>query len=555
MNEENWKQKYLDSLDKFEKQEKKWQSTETLFKQGLTRVALAAEGQDSKLDDDLALLRKILRSDLDLGHLENVINDLTQSVARLDEKRNDKSNNHSPQELLTHWLDSLSFPGPLKARIKNLRKQIDATQDLTDMEAPLRELATLVNEALLHESSAAQDTTQVAKHDNKPSGGGFFSRLFGSDSSNTASTVQLPNSAHTQAAVTSRDATPKISEFCIQLLDTLSLPTELTDQVESLKDKLGEGLSDHSIAPALTAIANLISAMRRQMEEENKELQEFLQQLGDKLKEIDQNLSGAKNSHKASMHSGREFDAVVHAHVKDIETTVEAAPESSQLKQQIQGRLDAIREHLDQYRDMEESRQHQLEAQLEQLNSRVHGMESEGENLRKRLQEKHEQAVRDPLTGLHNRLAYDERVIQEFARWKRYGQPMVLMMIDIDHFKKINDSYGHKAGDKALILIANQIQSNLRESDFLARFGGEEFIVLMPETDLKSAVIAADKLLKAVEQCQFHYQNAQVDITISAGLAQLRTDDTTESLFQRADDAMYRAKQAGRNQCLLETPA
>jgi len=127
-------------------------------------------------------------------------------------------------------------------------------------------------------------------------------------------------------------------------------------------------------------------------------------------------------------------------------------------------------------------------------------------------------------------------------------------MIDIDHFKNINDTYGHKAGDKALALIANQIQNNLRESDFLARFGGEEFVVLMPETDLDSAIIAADKLLKAVEQCQFHYQNAQVNITVSAGLSQLREDDSTETLFQRADEAMYRAKEAGRNRCLVESP-
>ena len=181
-------------------------------------------------------------------------------------------------------------------------------------------------------------------------------------------------------------------------------------------------------------------------------------------------------------------------------------------------------------------------------------MEDEGENLRKRLQEKHEQAVRDPLTGLHNRLAYDERIVQEFARWKRYDKPMVLMMIDIDHFKNINDNYGHKAGDKALVLIANQISNNLRESDFLARFGGEEFVVLMPETDIDSAIIASDKLLKAVEACEFHYQNAKVNITISAGLAQLRKDDNTDTLFKRADAAMYRAKETGRNRCLVEDP-
>jgi len=182
----------------------------------------------------------------------------------------------------------------------------------------------------------------------------------------------------------------------------------------------------------------------------------------------------------------------------------------------------------------------------------VYYVENEGENLRRRLQEKHEQAVRDPLTGLFNRLAYDERIVQEFARWKRYGQSMVLMMIDIDHFKAVNDTYGHKAGDKALVLIADQIRNHLRESDFLARFGGEEFVVLMPETNIDAAIIAADKLLKAVEQCEFHYQNSKVNITVSAGLAQLRKDDTTEGLFQRADQAMYRAKEAGRNRCLVE---
>jgi diguanylate cyclase len=541
MTDENWKKKYLDSLDNLERQEKRWQDTETLLKQGLTRVALAAQGLDGTLDNDLALLRKILRTDIDLNGLTGVVGNLTKSVQHLDEQRSDKSPTQSPQELLGDWLDSLSFPEPLSDRIKTLRKQIDATHNLDEMEAPLRELAALVNEAL------QQEQHQVVPAQ-KQNAGGFFSRLF---SGNNTS-----NEPPSQTATSAQPATQSnIGDFCIQLLDTLSLPAELTDKVDALKDQLGAGVDEHAVAPTLNAIADIISAMRQRMETENKELQTFLYQLGDNLKEIDQNLSGAKSSHKESMSSGREFDAVVHAHVQDIQTSVEAAPESSQLKQQIQGRLGAIRTHLQQYRITEETRQQQLEAQLDQLNNRVHGMESEGENLRQRLQEKHDQAVHDPLTGLYNRLAYDERIMQEFARWKRYEQPMVMMMIDIDHFKDVNDSYGHKAGDKALALIADQLHTHLRESDFLARFGGEEFVVLMPETDLNSSIAAAEKLRAAVEQCQFHYQNAQVNITISAGLAQLRKDDSTESLFQRADEAMYRAKQAGRNQCLTETPA
>jgi diguanylate cyclase len=533
MSGENWKQKYLDSLDNLERQEKHWRASESLLKQGLTRVALAAEGLDPQLDTDLSLLRETLRSDIDLQRLETVVEDLSHSVKRLDQQRQGQARADNPQQLLSQWLDNLSFPSPFGARLKKLRQQIDATHNLAEMETPLRELAQLVNEALQHEATAG-------------AGGGFFSRLFGGDNARAA--------AHAATATTPRagNANPGISDFCIQLLDTLSLPAELSAQVEALKDKLGAGLSDHTIAPALNAIANIISAMRRQMEVENRELQDFLRQLTENLKDIDQNLAGAKDQHRAAVDSGREFDAVVHAHVKDIETTVDDAPEANQLKQQIQGRLDAIRRHLEQYRHAEESRQQQLEDQLARLNTRVHSMESEGEQLRQRLQEKHQQAVRDPLTGLHNRLAFDERVMQEFARWKRYDQPLVLMMIDIDHFKRVNDSYGHKAGDKALLLIADQLRNHLRESDFLARLGGEEFVVLMPETDLASAIVAADKLRSAVEQCQFHYQGAQVPITISGGLAQLQQDDSIERLFQRADDAMYRAKAAGRNRCFTE---
>lgn len=537
MSNENWKQKYLDSLDTLEKREKAWQTTEATLKQGLSRVALAAQGLDEKLDQDLAQLRQTIRGAIELDRLDTVVENLSLSVTRLDEQRSGKSSSHSPQDLLTHWLDTLSLPKEFKSRVKNLRREINATADLTQIEAPLRELAEIINNALHHE---AGNNTGASR-------GGLFSRLFRAGSGGGgADESKAPPSTEAQ------QPTAQIGQFCVQLLDTLSLPAGLSNEVESLKDSLAEGLTEQSIAPALTAIADLISTMRQQMENENKELQDFLRQLTVNLKELDQNLDGAQTQHSAGVSSGREFNAEVHKQVQEIEATVDEAPESSQLKQQIQVRLDAIRRHLDQYRNSEESRQQQLEARLAHLNNQIHDMESEGEHLRERLQEKHEQAVRDPLTGLHNRLAYDERVIQEIARWKRYGQAMVLMMIDVDHFKHINDEYGHKAGDKALVLIADQLKNNLRESDFLARYGGEEFVVLMPETELEPAVVAAEKLRTAVEQSQFHYQGAQVSITVSAGLAQLREDDNTEKLFQRADQAMYRAKAAGRNCCLTE---
>lgn len=524
MTTQDWKQKYLDCLDRLETHEKQWRSTETLLKQGLTRVALAAQGLAPDLDDNLTRLRKTIRGDIDQDHLEAVIEDLSGSVKHLDEQRSGKIVATRPQDLLSHWLGSLSFPRELNTRLDDLRRTIGQAANIAQMEAPLRQLAALVNEALHHESGGGKSKS-------------LFQRLFGGSEASPSESpcVGLP-----------------LSDFCIQLLDTLSLPAELSDEVEALKDRLAEGLPDDAIASTLTAIADLISAMRRQMESENKELQDFLRQLTEHLQDIDQNLAGTQSQQRAATDSGYRIGAEVHAQVKHIETTVEAAPESSQLKQQIQTRLDAIRAHLDEYQQVEEERQQQLEERLTLLNTRIHSMESEGEQLRRRLQEKHEQAVHDPLTGLYNRLAYDERMTQELARWKRYNQPLVLMVIDVDHFKQVNDRYGHKAGDKALTLIADQLRNNLRESDFLARFGGEEFVVLMPGTELDPARVAADKLLIAVKQCQFHYQAKQVPITISAGLAQLREGDNSEKFFQRADQAMYRAKAAGRNCCLTE---
>ena len=520
---EDWKQKYLANLDRLERQEKEWQATEALLRQGLTRVALAAEGLDAELDTQLAQLRRLVRQGIDNTQFEGLIDELSQTVKRLDDERHRRRKAASPQQLLSQWLDNIDFPREVRKQAKALRRDIAGAGEVTALETPLRELAALLNQAL-HEEGG---------------GGGLFKRLFGG--------AESSGGPRHGALAEAEDGAPQLNEFCIQLLDTLSLPAELTAQVEDIKERLGRDLAEQAVAPALSAIADLISTMRRQMEDENQELQDFLRQLTERLQELDHHLAGAQTQHRAVVDSGRKLGDAVQAEVRHIATTVSENREPAQLKALIQARLDAIQQHLDEHYRSDEQRQAQLETELEKLNERVRLMEDEGEHLRQRLREKHELAMRDALTGLYNRLAYQERLEQEFARWQRYGKSLVLMVLDVDRFKNINDSYGHKAGDKALKLIANQLQNNLRECDFLARFGGEEFVALMPETRLADAVGVGDKLRQAVEQCEFHYQGRQVPITVSAGMAELREGDTLDSLFHRADSALYSAKAAGRN--------
>ena len=120
-------------------------------------------------------------------------------------------------------------------------------------------------------------------------------------------------------------------------------------------------------------------------------------------------------------------------------------------------------------------------------------------------------------------------------------------MLDLDHFKRINDGYGHLAGDKVLKIIAAQLRKRLRPTDFIARFGGEEFVLLIPSTPLATGLQLAEKLRAAIEACPFHFKGEPVTITVSIGLAAFRGGDRSDHVLKRADEALYRAKHNGRN--------
>ena len=157
-------------------------------------------------------------------------------------------------------------------------------------------------------------------------------------------------------------------------------------------------------------------------------------------------------------------------------------------------------------------------------------------------------AVRiDGLTQLANRTYFDEKLHEMIALHKRYGDPFSLMMIDLDNFKEINDSYGHPAGDRILKGVALKIKASLRGSDFFARFGGDEYAVILVKTDAKAATDVAWKLCEEVRASRFILDAATLSMTLSIGVAEADGSDTEERLLERADAALYRAKAAGRN--------
>lgn len=158
-------------------------------------------------------------------------------------------------------------------------------------------------------------------------------------------------------------------------------------------------------------------------------------------------------------------------------------------------------------------------------------------------------STHDYLTGCYNRAFFEKRAEEELERSTRYHKPLSFLMLDLDFFKKINDTYGHMAGDGVLKQVAETINVILRSSDLFARFGGEEFIVLMPETTIDGAVNVAEKIRSAIENT-FYPMNGK--ITVSIGVVGRNADESLDDLYRKADQQLYRAKASGRNRVVAD---
>jgi diguanylate cyclase (GGDEF)-like protein len=202
----------------------------------------------------------------------------------------------------------------------------------------------------------------------------------------------------------------------------------------------------------------------------------------------------------------------------------------------------------DQHVENEVQDNDELESKVQERTLELNIALQELEEVNKELEEKN---TLDDLTGLYNRRFYDQKILAEYRRSRRNLTPLSLVIIDIDHFKKVNDTYGHLAGDECLIVVAACIKSCLRRSaDISCRYGGEEFCLILPETDSQGALALAEELRESIASCQVSYNNTIISLTISCGVSTYlqQKDVQAEHLFAAADQALYQAKHNGRNQ-------
>jgi diguanylate cyclase len=245
------------------------------------------------------------------------------------------------------------------------------------------------------------------------------------------------------------------------------------------------------------------------------------------------------------------MDTQIREQVDGLQSSVQDAADLESLKHVLENHLEGLLGTMDQHQKQRDQREQEVAGRLQGLAERVASMELEAQGFREHLEEQRQKALIDPLTGLPNRAAWSERLDHEVALWQQHGNTLLLAMLDLDHFKRINDNYGHLAGDKVLKIIAGVLRKRLRGSDFIARFGGEEFVLLVPDTALPVGVKLAQTLREAIEACPFHFKGERVTITVSMGMTAFKPGERSEMVLKRADQALYRAKDAGRNRVEL----
>lgn len=586
-----WRDKYRSALNQQEQLEKALTAQQALLHRTVMALASAAEGHDKELDQRLSALRACLKTS-DVGGFDRMLKSMDRIVEEADTRREKQWKDvHKYFAGIADKLQKLDHSSDAKPAIKQFKKAI-----------PKGALLPATLKRLLEEFGNIQE--QVIAAD--PNSGGFISKLFKSKNSADEITDTTQEQAVTdteeQVSVAEADWEMVEEEPADQATDTLTnepptLIAELVDEdaplhrersipeavhdrpthepafsrissrvtiilIELLdhfptvecveqkatkaRERINRGLNWYELAPTLEDIRDFVIQAHMGAGDDYRL---YLKSVYSELSHITDALGLAIECDLQQRNAAQQLQDDVSTGMDNITHALAEHQEISQLKSAVESQVQSIQGALGQFKQATE--QNSLSEQLTGLIERVKHMEQQDADIRQQLEQQKIKAITDNLTGLPNREAYSEKVHEEMLRWQRYERPLTLAVLDIDFFKKINDTYGHQTGDKVLKVVSQSVAKRLREVDFMARFGGEEFVLLLPETSVEDALSMLNRTRERLAKTPMRYKDQRITVTVSIGIAGFNEGDNAETVFARADKALYDAKEGGRNQCCV----
>ena len=520
--EHDWREKYRDALGRLAEEEARWSKTQNVLKLLIGRLCLAGQGRDPRLDRELSRVADSVRKAVDADSIDVLLAPLSAAVAVLDG-------------------DGAATSGK-RGALREPATQSTSSGQTGEMPRPAAS-ATQTAETLPPSASSTQ-TAEVARLPTSSTQSNAALRP-------NASPALEPTGSHRNAATGAPIPQTDDGFGATAVLDRLSLLPELKPVVGELRARKRDTLNIHELAELLERVTRFATEQRAQVQHEKLELENLVQQMASRLEEITSHLTGELAERNAVQEDAEQLNLHITDEVEQLRLTAAGAPDLPTLRQQLTTRLDAISTHLTDFRAREDTRVRTYRERVQKMRTRISVLERESRSLHESLREEQRLAMIDALTGIPNRAAYDDRIEQEFKRWKRFARPVSILAWDIDRFKTINDAYGHKAGDKVLRVIAQHLARHVRDTDFVGRYGGEEFVMLLVGTAAEEARVVADKIRLEIAQLGFHFHDHPVAVTASCGITAFTGSDTPDVIFDRADRALYKAKEAGRNCCVV----
>ena len=525
----------------------------------LVRVSLAAENVSERLDDELNGLRSAIRNaSAEDNDLEDRLKRIDKLILASDESK--QQNTSQIVQILDQLIEQLlviKLPRKQKHALKKLSKS------LSKKASKLQAYPGILSEYAALQASVLQEIVQPQEKEQ-----GFFSRILGGNRqelvADESGNIQEQSEAGLELetdeeTIEAEEIAPGFSSVArhirqtlTNLLDQLSFPQSAHRDVAKLRDQIENELVWYELGPTLDDVASLVLSV---VGKGQRDFESFLKSLDERLSKVQGFLIESQKVDSKWKTKNQAFDQVVRDQVDGISQKIDTSVDLDELKDSISKHLDSIYQAVDQHDSDGQQFENDKQEEVKALQERINAMEQETAYIRKRLKEERGKALRDSLTNLPNREAYDERFELELERWKRYQKPTTLVVADIDLFKRINDNYGHLSGDKVLQIIAKELRNRVRKTDFVARYGGEEFVIILPETDIETAALVIEKVRDMVGRLPFHFRDENIQITMSFGLIEFKDGCSAEDvidiqqsiLFERADKALYRAKKNGRN--------
>ena len=513
------------------KLEEEFSAQSALLTNFIGKLSQACKGTDILLDNKLAKLRTALKKSTSFADLEQEIKTIS-ALLQQHSLQNDINIKKTQQQL--------QISGASLQKVKNLpsdnRRKLKVLVDKSQQShAALIQYMPLMSEFIVFYESVLKINSSQKNI-----------ALLSANNSVSLNKINKVNVDNLESNSLSHDqSAPKelLGRFN-SILNTLVISPKHKASVNEIKSSLQGNVSNHVL---MTKCLNVFDFIIEDLKQERSTAKIFLSTLSETLASIHASVNSTIASNTESNAKNDKINQELKDKISEMNIRINGVGSLTDMKVDVNEKLQQIAKTLEKKTKLEEQQRTILQDKLNKMSAQVKKLELQNHNFEERIQEQQAKSLQDPLTKLGNRAAFDDHFAKEIAQYNRNEFDLAITVIDLDDFKRINDTYGHIAGDKTLQVIANTLTKVIDEDAFIGRYGGEEFVLIFSAIDKMTVLKKLDMLRKKVASLPFTFKNDRVSITLSIGVTLVEKDDNVHSAFERADAALYQAKKDGKN--------